>query len=110
MLLNQSNLSYSSGQLSGRGQAYIIKSMGKPDKNGIIDVDITLVDSSGRELADSQAPRVVTRAEMEAADKLLGVDGERELTPEQIAASRSKLLSNNKGLQITQADGTVVSS
>ena len=105
-ILPNSALSYEKEMLLGRNKSYIIKSMGKPDDNGIIDVEIALVDKAGKELADAQVPHVITQEEIDAADKVAGVYGETEPTPEQLAMSRDKILSNNRGIKVTRPDGT----
>ena len=91
--------------LLGRGQDYIIKGMSKPDENGIVDVDIALVDKSGKELSDPNV-RVITAEEIEAADKLLGVDGDSLPDEETLAKIHEKMKSYNQNVTITRADGT----
>ena len=79
--------------------------MSKPDENGIVDVDIALVDKSGKELSDPNV-RVITAEEIEAADKLLGVDGDSLPDEETLAKIHEKMKSYNQNVTITRADGT----
>lgn len=102
ILLSQSSLPHEKEILLPRGQSYIIKSMSKPDEHGIVDVDIALVGSNGKELADTSS-HVITREELDRADKALGVDG--DVTPDsaELGKINAKIAESNKQLKITKA-------
>jgi len=80
--------------LLGRKRNYIIKSMGKPDEYGIVPVEASLLDDDGTELADTSI-RVITDEEIEAADKLLGVEGDSLPDAETLAKIHEKMKSYN---------------
>lgn len=105
ILLERSEYPYEKEILLGRGQNYIIKGMSEPDENGIVDVDIALVDKSGKELSDPNI-RVITAEEIEAADKLLGVDGDYTPSEEELSKIHEKMRSYNQNITVTRADGT----
>ena len=105
ILLERSEYPYEKEILLGRGQNYIIKGMSEPDENGIVDVDIALVDKSGKELSDPNI-RVITAEEIEAADKLLGVDGDYTPSEEELSKIHEKMRSYNQNIKVTRADGT----
>lgn len=105
ILLERSEYPYEKEILLGRGQNYIIKGMSKPDENGVVDVDIALVDKSGKELSDTSI-RVITAEEIEAADRLLGVEGDSLPDAETLAKIHEKMRSYNQNITVTRADGT----
>lgn len=85
--------------LLGRRRNYIIKSMGKPDEYGIVPVEASLLDDDGTELADTGI-RVITAEEIEATDKLLGVDGDSLPDAETLAKIHEKMKSYNDNVVI----------
>ena len=85
--------------LLGRRRNYIIKSMGKPDEYGIVPVEASLLDDDGTELADTDI-RVITAEEIEAADKLLGVEGDSLPDAETLAKIHEKMKSYNDNVII----------
>lgn len=100
ILQKQSVMPHEKEVLLPRGQRYIIKGMGKPDKNHIVDVDIALVDSSGKELSDTASPKVIiTKEQVAAADALIGEEfGEFDPDSEEAMRIYAKMRSHNEGL------------